>query len=193
MRRKLNTAFGRAALCALVAFGAVACAPPPSTAEGIIDDADFAVHDDAPEVRNHKASDGLMVILAEADTDEQRLRTVSIRLPKAALLEPGVLNVGERDDEAWIELTDGALTTERLSDGVTVVSSELPSMWKAVGGTVALVEVRAVLAGEFVADFGDIGFVTGKFEVPWETERDLATSSERDEDAGDPEKGELLR
>ena len=140
------------------------CALP--VIEGIFDDRDFAIFNDTPQNRGQS---GDHVLLVFVDTDETRLRTVTIDLNAVSTLETGVAHdVSEAGGDARpvVEAVEGTLirqAVEGRSDLITVDDDAIRA--RSVAGSVTLTENSddGDLIGSFRVDLDDGGFLEGSF------------------------------
>jgi hypothetical protein len=145
--------------------GGTGCAAP--VIEGVFDQRDFAVFDDAPEARGESGAEVLLVFL-DVDDGAGTLRTVSVDLREVDELPVGsALEVGSGawdDVRPSIEVVEGTLVTEPLDDGGTLMTTGDDARWAASqGGTLTLEEKGDTLAGRFDVDLDDGGYLQGTF------------------------------
>jgi hypothetical protein len=148
-----------------VCVGGTGCALP--VIEGIFDQRDFALFDDTPEARGESGDETLLVFL-DVDDNAGELRTVSVDLRALSTLPVGsAIEVGSGawdDARPSVEVVEGSLVTEQLSDGGTLMSTGDDARRAASQtGTITLDENGDTVAGSFDVDLDDGGYLHGAF------------------------------
>lgn len=150
------------AVCA--SLGLAACAAPASV-EGVFSGDGFRLECEVPLAKSTEPGRDTVVVLS--DHDAETLRTVSIHLPDRASLPLGkAVAVGPRAVGAVqpaVEVVVGDLVVDTRADGVEILSSENAVRASSVGGTLILDEASSDLAGRFLVDLDDGGYLEGAF------------------------------
>ena len=140
-----------------------ACALP--VIEGVFDDRDFAIFNDIPQNRGQS---GEHVLLVFVDTDDTKIRTVSVDLHAVSTLDVGVeLDVSDAasDDRPVLEVVEGTLVSEEIEGrGVLMTVGDDAIRARSVSGFVTLSENHdGDLVGAFQVGLDDGGFLDGSF------------------------------
>jgi hypothetical protein len=146
-------------------MGGSGCALP--SIEGVFDDRDFAVFDDAPEARA-QVDDEVLLVFVDVDDAANTMRTVSVDLKGIDALETGVeLDVGDDsfgDDRPSIDAVEGTLVTEEIPGKGTLMTVDDDAVRAvSIGGTLQLTENEGTIAGDFHVDLDDGGYLEGSF------------------------------
>jgi hypothetical protein len=141
------------------------CALP--AIEGVFDQRDFVLFDDTPEARGDTNDDALLVFL-DLDDVQARMRTVSIDL--RAVRDLPIDEAIEVGDGTWddprpaVEVVEGALERQQLDDGGELITTgDDARRATSLSGTLTLEENGAAVAGTFVVDLDDGGYLRGSF------------------------------
>lgn len=147
----------------MVALLGSAC-DAPGLVEGIVEDSEFTVRDDSPDLRPQH-DDAALVVLAEQEWGT--LRVVTLRVPGfESLGEETVLELGTREQGgAYIEVAQGPIDESVRSDGVKVLNTLTPRFVNGVGGTAVLTRVDGQLLGTLEAELEDGGWLEGSFSI----------------------------
>jgi hypothetical protein len=138
---------------------ASACASP-GVVDGVVEEQDFSIRDDAPELRP-QPDDGLIVVLSEEVGST--LRVVSLTLPDPSSLD-GTAAISARDDaDIKLSVAQGDLVEQVRSDGVRVLSTDNTRFTDVAEGQVTVEVVDGLLLGSLEAQLEDGGWLEGSF------------------------------
>lgn len=139
----------------------------PAFIQGVVEDSQFTIRDDRPELRPQN-DDSALVVLAQKEWDT--LRVVTVRVPEFDMLgDETVLSLGTREEGgAWLEVAQGPIDESVRSDGVKVLNTLTPRFVTGVGGTVVITRVGERLLGTLEAELEDGGWLEGSFAIDLE-------------------------
>lgn len=151
------------AMCLTLGMG---CAVPAEV-EGIVRGEEFLVRDPRPASKATASGRDAYLVLSE--NDGATMRTVTVRIPNVADMPLGEeVAVGGRENASGlphVEVAQGALVKETRSDGATILSQADPTFAISTTGSLRLDERGEDLAGSFLVDLDDGGWVEGVFVV----------------------------